>query len=70
MATGHGAASVDGEDAGKRDKSSVNYREATGRKRCHNCRYSYGPKTARRCIKVKGQIKPTDVCDLWRAIEK
>lgn len=53
----------------KRDKTSVNYREADSAKRqCKNCRYSYGPSGNRRCMKVKGQIKPHDVCDLWRGM--
>jgi hypothetical protein len=54
------------EDVGKADKTSVNYRHASGdTKRCKTCRYSYGPVDSRRCQKVKGQIKPDDVCDLW-----
>ena len=57
----------DDEDAGKRDKSSVNYRDATGSESCHSCRYSYGPKDDRRCKRVKGQIYPDDTCDLWEA---
>lgn len=52
-------------DAGKRDKSSVNYRQGTAEKNCHNCRYSYGPTTERRCRRVKGIIQPDDLCDLW-----
>jgi hypothetical protein len=55
------------EDAGKREKSSVNYRGATGAERCKTCRYSYGPTGARRCRRVKGIIEPDDVCDLWEA---
>jgi hypothetical protein len=58
----------DDEEAAKATKSSVNYREAEGRRECHNCRYSYGPKNDRRCMKVKGQIYPHDVCDLWRGM--
>jgi hypothetical protein len=54
------------EDINKADKASVNYRRASSRdKRCKTCRYSYGPVDSRRCRKVKGQIKPDDVCDLW-----
>lgn len=55
------------EDAGKSTKASVNYRSAEGEHRCHTCSYSYGPKSDRHCVKVKGQIKPDDVCDLWKA---
>lgn len=56
------------EDAGKHDKSSVNYRKATdSAKSCHTCRYSFGPKDDRRCKRVKGQIYPDDTCDLWEA---
>ena len=58
----------DAEEAQKRSKASVNYRHSTGQRRCHNCRYSYGPKNDRRCMKVQGQIKPDDVCDLWRGM--
>jgi hypothetical protein len=58
----------DEEEAAKRTKASVNYREAEGKKRCHNCRYSYGRTSDRRCMKVKGQIHPNDVCDLWRGM--
>jgi hypothetical protein len=57
----------DDEDAGKREKSSVNYRHATGEQRCKTCRYSYGPMDSRRCKRVKGQIYPDDTCDLWEA---
>jgi hypothetical protein len=57
------------EDDGKRDKSSVDYREASAgaTARCKTCRYSYGPTGARRCKRVKGIIQPDDVCDLWEA---
>lgn len=55
------------DDAGKRDKSSVNYRLATGEQRCKTCRYSYGPMDHRECRRVKGQIYPDDTCDLWEA---
>jgi hypothetical protein len=58
---------VDDEDAGKREKSSVNYRHATGAERCKTCRYSYGPMDSRRCKIVKGQIYPDDTCDEWQA---
>lgn len=55
------------EDAGKKDKSSVNYRDAApdSNRRCKTCRYSYGPQDSRRCKRVKGQIYPDDTCDLW-----
>ena len=54
------------EDIGKKDKAAVNYRAATDDDtRCKTCRYSYGPVDSRRCRKVKGPIKPGDVCDLW-----
>ena len=57
---------MDDADAGKRDKSSVNYRHASmwGERRCANCRYML---TGSRCRKVKGDIHPDDVCDLWEA---
>jgi hypothetical protein len=55
-------------DAGKREKSSVNYRHATdSAHRCKTCRYSYGPLDDRRCRLVKGRIYPDDTCDLWEA---
>ena len=55
-------------DHDKRDKASVNYRSTVSlAQRCKTCRYSYGPVDARRCEKVKGIIKPDDVCDLWEA---
>lgn len=54
------------EDAGKRDRSSVNYRRAsTDAERCGTCRYSYGPTGERRCRVVRGLINPFDTCDLW-----
>jgi len=53
-------------DAGKRDKTSVNYRRASDDvKRCGTCRYSYGPLGDRQCRLVKGLINPYDTCDLW-----
>ena len=55
------------EDAGKRDKASVNYRRASDDRRCGNCRYSYGPVGERRCRIVKGFINPGDTCDRWEA---
>lgn len=60
---------TDDEDAGKRDKSSVNYRTASpsSSERCKTCRYSYGPTGDRRCKRVKGKIEPDDTCDLWEA---
>ena len=69
MTTGHGNLKTDEADVGKRTKASVNYRDATGKQLCHNCRYSYGSKNDRHCMKVKGQIKPDDICDLWRGKE-
>jgi hypothetical protein len=66
MTTGHGRLTGDETDVGKRTKESVNYRDAAGKKRCGNCRYSYGPKSDRHCMKVKGQIQPTMLCDLWK----
>ena len=53
-------------DAGKRDKSSVNYRRAMDERRCGNCVFSYGPTGDRRCRRVKGQIHPEDTCDLFK----
>lgn len=58
----------DGEEAAKQSKASVNYRHAEGRKLCRNCRYSYSDGDERRCMKVKGVIRPDDVCDLWRGM--
>lgn len=58
---------MEDKDAGKREKSSVNYRPATGDERCKTCRYSYGPMDDRRCRRVKGRIDPDDTCDLWEA---
>ena len=66
-ADGRNGVMADDEDAGKKDKTSVNYRDATGSENCHNCRYSYGPTGDRRCRRVKGKIEPDDVCDLWEA---
>ncbi len=51
-------------DAGKRDKSSVNYRHATGEHNCGNCRYMLPDG---HCRRVKGMVDPTDVCDVWEA---
>jgi hypothetical protein len=58
---------MDDEDAGKKDKSSVNYRPADSDQRCKTCRYSYGPTGQRRCKRVAGIIQPDDTCDLWEA---
>ena len=56
------------EDAGKRDKGSVNYRRAGDEAQsCKTCRFSYGPLGERRCRQVKGFINPGDTCDLWQA---
>jgi broad specificity phosphatase PhoE len=53
---------------GLQDKSAVNYRAASGAdQRCGTCRYGYGPVGDRRCYRVRGQIFPNDVCDLWEA---
>ena len=52
------------EDAGKRDKASVNYRKATGTSNCGNCRYMLADG---RCKRVKGMVDPKDVCDVWEA---
>lgn len=49
-------------DPGKRDKSSVNYRKATGEQRCKTCRYMT---MGGMCRRVKGSVEPDDVCDLW-----
>ena len=49
-------------DEGKRDKSSVNYRHATGEQRCGNCRYMLA---SGECKRVKGIVQPSEVCDLW-----
>jgi hypothetical protein len=57
------------EDEGKREKSSVDYRDAApgATSRCKTCRYGYDAPDGRRCKRVKGIIKPDDVCDLWEA---
>ena len=55
-------------DAGKREKSSVNYGRAKDDiHRCGRCRYAYGPIGERRCRIVKGFINPYDTCDEWEA---
>jgi hypothetical protein len=54
------------EDAGKRAKSSVNYRRSrSDSERCGTCRYAYGAIGERRCRIVKGFINPYDTCDEW-----
>ena len=50
-------------------KSSVNYREAKGDKRCGNC-FMYRPSHVHKIIKgsctlVEGVIDPDDTCDKW-----
>lgn len=52
------------DDAGKRDKSSVNYRRGTAARNCGNCRFMLADG---HCRKVKGMVEPDDVCDLWEA---
>lgn len=53
-------------DAGKREKSSVNYRRSSNdTERCGTCRYAYGPIGERRCRIVKGFINPYDTCNEW-----
>jgi broad specificity phosphatase PhoE len=53
------------DDIGKRAKSSVHYRAASGSdERCGTCRFM---KADGGCWKVEGKVLPNDVCDLWEA---
>lgn len=47
----------------KVSKESVNYRPATGDRRCGNCVMFHSGT----CDLVKGEINPKDVCDRWEA---
>lgn len=49
---------------GRVTKAMAHYRSATVKgQNCHTCTYMRSDGT---CDRVQGQVKPTDVCNLWR----
>ena len=49
-------------EAHKLKKSSVRYRESSGKRSCGSCSMY---RTNRTCTLVGGSINPNDVCDRW-----
>jgi hypothetical protein len=53
-------------EAHKLKKSSVRYRESSGKRSCGSCSMYRANRT---CTLVTGSINPNDVCDRWQAKE-
>lgn len=51
----------------KLNKTTVNYREATGKQQCWNCAMFHKGKPTGTCDLVRGVIRPADTCDRWVA---